>query len=153
MRMNSLKGHQMSVHQTIFRMWWNGKLKSRMKLSWQYEPRSLRNVSSTLLNLCHKGFKLFWRQKRFQPSTSKVYQLKWLLNIYHSDYGRYTHFHAHWCDISVRGNVYLSNIILPLQLPVRQSYSLLEGRPLQTDQWRSAPPHDLPPLCQKIPGK
>lgn len=53
---------------------WNRKFTS-MTCSWkicsnfvmlsnQYRPKSLRSVSSTLLNLCHKGLGQIWRQKR-----------------------------------------------------------------------------------------
>ncbi len=51
-------------------------------LSCQYRPKSLRNVSSTLLNLCHEELKQFWSQKGVQPGTSKVYQIKWPMSIY-----------------------------------------------------------------------
>ncbi len=46
-------------------------------LSCQYGPKSLRNVSNALLNLCHEELRQFWRQKRVQPCTSKVYLIKW----------------------------------------------------------------------------
>ncbi len=39
-------------------------------LSWQYAPKSLRNVSNTLLNLCHEELRWFWRQKWVQHGTS-----------------------------------------------------------------------------------
>ncbi len=42
-------------------------------LSYQYGPKYLRNVSNTLLNLCHDELGQFWRQSRVQPDTSKVY--------------------------------------------------------------------------------
>ncbi len=41
-------------------------------LSCQYGPKSLRNVSNILLNLCHEELKQFWRQKGVQPGTSNV---------------------------------------------------------------------------------
>ncbi len=41
-------------------------------LSCQYGQKSLRNVSSTLLNLWHEELR-FWRQKGVQPGTSKMY--------------------------------------------------------------------------------
>ncbi len=41
--------------------------------------KSQRNVSNTLLNLCHEELRKFWRQKRVQPGTSKVYDLMGLL--------------------------------------------------------------------------
>ncbi len=34
-----------------------------LQLSCQYGPTSLRNVSNTLLNLCHEELRPFWRQK------------------------------------------------------------------------------------------
>ncbi len=43
-----------------------------MMLSCQYGPKSLRNVSNILLNLCHEELKQFWRQKGVQPGTSNV---------------------------------------------------------------------------------
>ncbi len=58
-------------------MWWNGRFTSWMCswqicsncaiLSCQYGPKSLRNVSNTLLNLCHEELRPFWRQKGVQP--------------------------------------------------------------------------------------
>ncbi len=51
-------------------------------LSCQYGPKSLRNVSNTLLNLCHKELRQFWRQKGLQTSTSKVYLIKWPVSVY-----------------------------------------------------------------------
>ncbi len=72
-------------------MWWNGRFASWMcsrqicsncvMLSCQYGPKSLRNVSNTLLNLCHEELRQFWRQKGVQPSTSKVYLIKWPVNV------------------------------------------------------------------------
>ncbi len=56
-----------------FGMWWNGRFTSWMcsqqicsncaMLSCQYGPKSLRNVSNTLLNLCHKELSQFWKAK------------------------------------------------------------------------------------------
>ncbi len=45
-------------------------------------PKSLRNVSNTLLNLCHEELRQFWRQKGVQPGTSKVYLIKWPVSVY-----------------------------------------------------------------------
>ncbi len=55
---------QSSDLNTIFGIWWNGRFASWMcsrqicsncvMLSCQYGPKSLRNVSNTLLNLCHE---------------------------------------------------------------------------------------------------
>ncbi len=47
-------------------------------LSCQYGPKSLRNVSNTLLNLLRK----FWRQKGVHSGTSKVYLIKWSVSVY-----------------------------------------------------------------------
>ncbi len=44
-------------------------------------PKSLRNVSNTLLNLCHEELRQFWRQKRVQLGTSKVYLIKWPVSV------------------------------------------------------------------------
>ncbi len=41
-----------------------------------------RNVSNTLLNLCHEELRQFWRQKEVQSGTSKVYLIKWPVSIY-----------------------------------------------------------------------
>ncbi len=41
-------------------------------LSCQYGPKSLRNVSNTLLNLCHEELKQFWRKKWVQPGSSSL---------------------------------------------------------------------------------
>ncbi len=50
-------------------------------LSCQYGPKSLRNVSNTLLNLCHEELRQFWRQKGIQPDASKVYLIKWPVSV------------------------------------------------------------------------
>ncbi len=62
-------------------MWWNGRFTSWMcsrqicsncvMLSCQYGPKSLRNVSNTLLNLCHEELRQFWRQKRSNPVLAR----------------------------------------------------------------------------------
>ncbi len=51
-------------------------------LSCHYGPKSLRNVSNTLLNLCHEELRQFWWQKWVQPGTSKVYLIKWPVSVY-----------------------------------------------------------------------
>ncbi len=51
-------------------------------LSCQYGPKSLRNVSNTLLNLCHKELRQFWRQKGVQLGASKVYLIKWPVRVH-----------------------------------------------------------------------
>ncbi len=71
--------------------WWNGRFASWMcshqicrncvMLSRQYGPKSLRNVSNTLLNLCHEELRQFWRQKGVQPGTSKVHLIKWPVSV------------------------------------------------------------------------
>ncbi len=48
----------------------------------QYGPKSLRNVSNTLLNLCYEELMQFWRQKGVQPRTCKVYLIKWPVSVY-----------------------------------------------------------------------
>ncbi len=47
-----------------------------------YIYKSLKNVSNTSLNLCHEELRQFWRQKRVQPVTSKVYLIKWPVCVY-----------------------------------------------------------------------
>lgn len=53
---------------------------SCVMLSCRYWPKSQRNVSSTLVNLCYKVLRQFWRQKRVQPGTSQSVQQHQLLN-------------------------------------------------------------------------
>ncbi len=72
-------------------MWWNERFSSWMwsqqicincvMLSCQYGPKPLRNVSNTLLNLCHEELRQLWRQKGVQPSTSKLYLIKWPVSV------------------------------------------------------------------------
>ncbi len=45
----------------------------------QYGPKSLRNVSNTLLNLCLSSEVL--KAKGVQPGTSKLYLIKWPVSI------------------------------------------------------------------------
>ncbi len=45
-------------------------------------PKTLRNVSNTLFNLCHEELRQFWWQKGVQPGTSKVYLIKWPVSVY-----------------------------------------------------------------------
>ncbi len=40
-------------------------------LSCQYGPKSLRNVSNTLLNLCHEELRQFWREKGSNPVLAR----------------------------------------------------------------------------------
>ena len=42
---------------------------SCLMLSCQYGAKSLRNVSNTLLEVCHEELRPFWRQKGVQPFT------------------------------------------------------------------------------------
>ncbi len=88
---NDLHSHQISIQQSTFGMWWNERFTSWMcrrqicsncvMLSYQYGPKSLRNVSNILLNLCHEELRQFWRQKGVQPGTSKVYLIKWPVSV------------------------------------------------------------------------
>ncbi len=83
---NGLHSHQ------IFGMWWNRRFTSWMCSRQIYFclcdaimsiwAKISRNVSSTLLNLCHKELKQFWRPKEVQPGTSKVYLIKWPVSVY-----------------------------------------------------------------------
>lgn len=41
--------------------------------SCQNGPKSLRNVSSTFLSLCHKEWTQYWQQNEFWPGTSKMH--------------------------------------------------------------------------------
>ncbi len=64
-----------------FGMWWNWRFALWMcsrqicsncaMLSCQYGPKSLRNVSNTLLNLCHKELRQLWRQKGSNPALAR----------------------------------------------------------------------------------
>ncbi len=89
---NGLHSHQISIQKSTFGMWWNGRLTSWMcsrqicsncvMLSCQYGPKSLRNVSNTLLNLYHEELRHFWRQRGVQTGISKVYLIKWQVSVY-----------------------------------------------------------------------
>ncbi len=61
---------------------WSDESRFLLRHSDSRQPKSLRNVSNTLLNLCHEELRQFWRQKGVQPGTSKVYQIKWPLSVY-----------------------------------------------------------------------
>ncbi len=86
---NGLHSHQISIQYSTFG---NGRFASWMcsrqicsncvMLSCQYGPKSLRNVSNTLLNLCHEELKQFWWQKGVRCGTSKVYLIKWPVGVY-----------------------------------------------------------------------
>ncbi len=88
-------------------------------------PQSLRNVSNTLLNLCHEELRQFWRQKAVQPGTSKVYLIKWPMSacmcvcvyiyIYiYIYYFRFSFMQKHWITFCLEVTntfVMLQNII------------------------------------------
>ncbi len=46
-------------------------------LSCQYGPESLRNVSNSLLNLCHEELRQFWRQKGYKQGLL----IKWPVSV------------------------------------------------------------------------
>lgn len=84
---SGLHSDQISVQWSTIGMWWNRRFASWMcsscvMLSCQYWPKSLRNVSNTLLKVCHKELRHFWRQKGVQPGTSKAYLIRWLVNVH-----------------------------------------------------------------------
>ncbi len=62
-------------------MWSRQICSNCMILSCQYGQNSLKNVSNTLLNLCHKELRPSWRQKAVQPGTSNVYLIKWPVSL------------------------------------------------------------------------
>ncbi len=72
-----------------FLLWHShGRVRSRwsncVMLSCLYGPKSLRNVSNTLLNLCHEELRQFWRQNEVQSCTSNVYLIKRPVSVYPS---------------------------------------------------------------------
>ncbi len=88
---NGLHSHQISIQQSTFGMWCNGRFASWMcsrqicsnyHANNQYGPKSQRNLSNTLLNLCYEELMQFWRQKGVQPRTCKVYLIKWPVSVY-----------------------------------------------------------------------
>ncbi len=54
--------------------------------AWRYHVNMDQNLwgmfPKTLLNLFHEELRQFWREKGFQPGTSKVYLIKWPVRIY-----------------------------------------------------------------------
>ncbi len=68
---NGLHSHQISIQYSTFGMWWNERswmcnwqiCSNCVMLSCQYGPKSLRNVSHTLLNLCHEWIKAVLKAK------------------------------------------------------------------------------------------
>lgn len=86
---NDLPNHQISVQKSTFATWSKFEWKRErncVMLSCQYDEKSLKNVSSTFLNLIHKELRQCWRQKAVQPSITKMY----LINCLKS---------AHLCNI------------------------------------------------------
>jgi len=93
---NGFHSHQISIQQSTFGMWWNGRFASWIcnrqicsncvMLPYQYWPKSQRNVSSTLLNLYHEELRQFRRQKGIQAGTSKVYLIKWHVSVCHNSH-------------------------------------------------------------------
>ncbi len=91
-RMDRLVRDDRKTTVTQIMMWWNERFASWMcsrqicsscvMLSCQCGPKSLRNVSNTLLNLCHQELRQFWRRKGVQPGTSNVYLKKWPVSVY-----------------------------------------------------------------------
>ncbi len=91
-RMDRLVRDDRKTTVTQIMMWWNERFASWMfswqicsscvMLSCQCGPKYLRNVSNTLLNLCHQELRKFWRQKGVQPGTSNVYLKKWPVSVY-----------------------------------------------------------------------
>lgn len=63
----------MGVQPTIY--------KNCVILSCQYKPKHLRNVSSTVLNLCHKEVRLFVTRKGVQANIN-MYLLKWAATVF-----------------------------------------------------------------------
>jgi len=66
---NELHSPQISNQKSTFGTDHGCTVKKKKKISnrcvmrsWQHGPKSLRNVSSTLLTLCHKESRQFWRQ-------------------------------------------------------------------------------------------
>ncbi len=88
---SGLHSHQMSIQQSSFGMWWNGRLASWM-CSWQicsncvmlscrYGTDSLRNVSSITLNLCHGKIKAVLKAKGGPTRYCKVSLIKWPASV------------------------------------------------------------------------
>ncbi len=71
-------------------------------LSYQYGPKSLRNVSNTLLNLCHEELRHFWRQNWVQPGTSHVYLIKWPVSVYKYIINKCSHYNRIKYDLCPR---------------------------------------------------
>ncbi len=125
-------------------MWWNGRFASWMcsrqicsncvMLSCQYGPESLRNVSNTLLNLCHEELRQFWRQKGVQPGTSKVYLIKWPVSVHCN-----VHFAVYICNIFIVFYILCSLNIIWSCLIWRINYScglLLQCNFVLFDAWK-----------------
>ncbi len=103
-------------------MWWNGRFASWMCswqicsncviLSSQYGPKSLRNVSNTLLNLCHEKLRQFWRQKGVKPGTSKVYLIRWPVSVCMCTvFIYYVYIYIHTIHVNIYIHLYIYVII------------------------------------------
>lgn len=72
--------------QSSFGMWWNSRFTSQM-YSWQTCSNCLMpswtKISSSLLNLCYKELRQFWKQEGVKSSTSKAYLTKWPVSVYY----------------------------------------------------------------------
>ncbi len=53
---------------------------------WCYHVNMDQNLIKTLLNLSHEEIRQFWRQKGVQSDTSKVYLIKWAVNVSHKSH-------------------------------------------------------------------
>ncbi len=69
---------------------------------WFYHVNMDQNLIKTLLNLSHEEIRQFWRQKGVQSDTSKVYLIKWAVNVSHKcDYiSQYDYMYHNWLSIS-----------------------------------------------------
>ncbi len=92
---------------TRFASWTCSRQICSVMLSCQYGPKSLRNVSNTLLNLCHGELRQFWRQKGVQPGTSKVYLIKWPVGVY------VWYKHLHYFKITLNMKLLLTTMSTP----------------------------------------
>ncbi len=97
---NGLHSHQISINRAPLGCGGTGNshhgcaADKSAATAWCYHVNmdQIRNVSNTLLNLCHEELSQFWRQKGVQPGTSKVYLIKWPwpVSIYiHSAAGKF----------------------------------------------------------------
>lgn len=87
-------------------MWWNRRLASWMCSQQMRDvvTSSWRNLSRTLLNLCHKERWQLWRQ----PGSSKVYLIKWPTNV---------------CDMDIFGGLWsLGNWFMWNKVNIKSTY-------------------------------